>query len=58
MIFLKGDSGQGLVIYRKGKRKLIGIASKGLESCETIEPEVFTRVDIFLEWIKDVIKNN
>lgn len=54
----EGDSGQGLVIYRKGKRKLIGIASKGLESCETIEPEVFTRVDIFLEWIEDVIKNN
>lgn len=51
-------SGQGLVIYRKGKRKLIGIASKGLETCEIIEPEVFTRVDIYLDWIEDVIKNN
>jgi secreted trypsin-like serine protease len=46
------------VIFRKGKRKLIGVASKGLESCETIEPEVFTRVDNFLEWIEEVIKNN
>ena len=46
------------MIFRKGKRKLVGVASKGLESCESVEPEVFTRVDFFLEWIEEVIKNN
>ncbi|KAG5675129.1 hypothetical protein PVAND_005058 [Polypedilum vanderplanki] len=53
----QGDSGQGLIIYKQGVKKIIGIVSKGFESCEIIEPEVFTRVDKFVDFIQEVIKN-
>lgn len=54
----QGDSGQGLIIYRRGEKKIIGVVSKGLESCETVnEPEVFTRVDKYLDFIKEIIKS-
>lgn len=55
----QGDSGQALVIYRKGKKKLLGIVSNGYESCEVMgEPEIFTRVDAYLEFIENTIKDN
>ncbi|CAG9798384.1 unnamed protein product [Chironomus riparius] len=54
----QGDSGQGLIIYRRGEKKIVGVVSKGLESCETInEPEVFTRVDKYLDFIQEIIKS-
>lgn len=55
----QGDSGQALVVYRKGKKKIIGIVSKGYESCETMgEPEIFTRVDGYLDFIAQTINGN
>lgn len=55
----QGDSGQALVVHRKGKQKLVGIVSNGYESCEaTGEPEMFTRVDGFLDFIDEIIKAN
>jgi chymotrypsin-like protease len=54
----QGDSGQGLILYKQGVKKIIGIVSKGFESCEIIEPEVFTRVDKFMDFIESVIKYN
>lgn len=55
----EGDSGQALVVFRKGKKKLIGIVSNGYESCETVgEPEIFTRVDGYLDFIEETIKLN
>lgn len=55
----QGDSGQGLVVFRKGKKKLVGIVSNGYESCENVgEPEIFTRVDGYLEFIEETIKQN
>jgi secreted trypsin-like serine protease len=47
------------VISRKGKKKLVGIVSNGYESCEAVgEPEIFTRVDGYLDFIQSTIKNN
>lgn len=55
----EGDSGQALVVFRKGKKKLVGIVSNGYESCETVgEPEIFTRVDGYLDFIEETIKLN
>lgn len=55
-LYLKGDSGQGLIIQKKGKRKLIGIISNGYESCETVgEPELLTRVDDYLDFINETM---
>lgn len=55
----QGDSGQALVIFRKGKKKLVGIVSNGYESCEAMdEPEIFTRVDGYLEFIAETINEN
>lgn len=57
--FFTGDSGQALVVLRKGKKKLVGIVSNGYESCETMgEPEIFTRVDGYVEFIEKTIKGN
>jgi secreted trypsin-like serine protease len=54
-----GDSGQALVVYRKGKKRIVGIVSNGYESCETMgEPEIFTRVDGCIEFIEETIKGN
>lgn len=53
----QGDSGQGLIIYRRGEKKIVGVVSKGLESCETVnEPEVFTRVDRYIDFIRNTMK--
>lgn len=55
----QGDSGQALVVFRKGKKRLVGIVSNGYESCEaTGEPEIFTRVDGFLDFIAQTINGN
>ena len=56
---LTGDSGQALVVNRKGKKKIVGIVSNGYESCETMgEPEIFTRVDGCIRFIEETIKRN
>lgn len=55
----EGDSGQALVIFRKGKRKIVGIVSSGYESCETLsEPEIFTRVDGHLDFVEQTMTKN
>jgi secreted trypsin-like serine protease len=55
----QGDSGQALVIFMKGKKKLVGIVSNGYESCEVMgEPEIFTRVDGYLDFIAQTINEN
>lgn len=55
----EGDSGQALVVLRKSKKKLVGIVGSGFESCEAKnEPEIFTRVDGYLEFIEETIKAN
>lgn len=47
------------MIFRKGKKKLVGIVSNGYESCEAMdEPEIFTRVDGYLEFIAETINEN
>jgi secreted trypsin-like serine protease len=55
-----GDSGQALVVHRKGKKKVVGIVSNGYESCESAmgEPEIFTRVDGCIGFIEETIKGN
>jgi secreted trypsin-like serine protease len=46
-------------VYRKGKKRIVGIVSNGYESCETMgEPEIFTRVDGCIGFIEETINGN
>ena len=51
--FCQGDSGGPLVVRNQnGKSTLIGIVSFNLFGCATGNPDVYTRVSLFNEWIE------
>ena len=50
----QGDSGGPLVVRNQnGKYSLIGIASFIISGCSTGNPDVYTRVSLFNEWIEN-----
>lgn len=54
--FRQGDSGGPLVSWDRSH--LIGVVSYGPAYCGTGIPDVYTRISVFTNWIKGVIKAN
>merc|ERR1740129_582838 len=51
----QGDSGGPLIKKEKNFKMLIGIVSGGIECAKPGYPGVYTRVDRYLEWIRDTL---
>jgi len=50
-----GDSGGGMYLEENNRKQLIGVCSYGLADCQNWAPEVYTKVSVVLEWIKEKI---
>lgn len=52
-----GDSGGPLVSYINGKANIVGLVSYGHKRCGSSWPAVYTRVNAYLNWIKENTKD-
>ena len=53
---LQGDSGGPLTVDENGHYVVVGITSYGF-GCGYEDPDVFTRVTAYLDWIREIIKD-
>lgn len=53
-----GDSGGGMFLQNNKQRTLIGVCSYGLSDCQNWAPEVYTKVSVVLDWIREIFNGD